>query len=263
MENRLEEMLRLAVADPGHRPEFYRVFLESEVFVVAGHLGSSGATGPVRLEAGERLSVVSWRQSDGATFIPIFTSLDLLREAVTHPAGYVAMNARDLMEATRGSRLVLNPRSAVGKGFPPDEVEMLLAGEIPGGASEERVIEKHTRVLLGQPSRPPEALLSALRTLFARRPAVARASLGIMALDDSAEDAELIVGIDAGPDFGTVLREAGPVASDALEPGVPVNFVDLASDEDAVVRFLRRDVDPFYTREIGGAPNAVFSSKDN
>lgn len=263
MENRLEEMLRLAVADPGHRPEFYRVFLESQVFVIASHLGSAGATGPVRLEAGERLSIVSWRQTDGATFIPIFTSLERLKEAVDHPAGYVAMNARDLMEATRGSRLVLNPRSDVGKGFPPDEVEMLLAGEIPGGMAEERVIHKHTRVLLGQPSSPPAALLAALRTLFARRPGVRSASVGIMALDGSADDAELIVGIDAGPDFGPVLREAGPVAADALEPGVPVNFVDLASDEDAVVRFLRRDVEPFYTRDLGGMLPSAISSKDN
>ncbi len=261
MENRLEEMLRLAVADPGHRPEFYRVFLESKVFVIASHLGSAGATGPVRLEAGERLSILSWRQSDGATFIPIFSSLELLKEALDHPAGYVAIGARDLMEAARGTRLVLNPRSDIGKGFPPEEVEMLLAGEIPGGAGEERVIEKNTRVLLGQPSRPPEALLAALRTLFAMRPGVRSASLGIMALDGSADDAELIIGIDAGPDFRAVLGEAGPVAADALEPGVPVNFVDLASDEDAVVRFLHHDVDPFYTRDLGRA--LTFSSKDN
>lgn len=260
MENRLEELLRLAVGDPGHRPEFYRVFLESEVFVIGSH---GGATGPVRLQPGERLSILSWRQSDGAVFIPIFSSVELLEEALSHPAGYVAIRARDLLESTRGSRLVLNPRSAVGKGFPPEEVEMLLRGEIPGAGGEERVIEKHTRVLLGQPSVPPEALLSALRTLFAKRPTVRSAALGIMALDGSVDDAELIVGIDAGGDFRAVLGEAGPVASDAVDAGVPVNFVDLCSEPDAVVRFLREDVEPFYERGIGGLPRSYVSSKDN
>src|SRR5262245_54367301 len=105
-ENALETALRLAASDPAARPDFYRLLLESEVFVI-------GATahkeeGSRMLDAGEKIGIHNWTRKDGSPVIPFFTSLDALQRAITHPADYLKLGARSLFEITKGAALVLN-----------------------------------------------------------------------------------------------------------------------------------------------------------
>src|SRR3989442_7817161 len=117
-ENALELALMLAASEPAHRPEFFRLLLESTVFV----LGSSGQLpegleGRVTLEAETKVEIQNWSKPDGSTAVPFFSSLRALQLAIQDDQRYIALPARTFFEMTRGSNLVLNPRSDCGKEF--------------------------------------------------------------------------------------------------------------------------------------------------
>src|SRR5262245_59759236 len=93
-ETALEAALRLAASDPAARPDFYRLLLESEVFVI-------GATahkkeGARTLDAGEKIGIQNWTRKDGSSVVPFFTSLDALQRAISEPADYLKLDARAL-----------------------------------------------------------------------------------------------------------------------------------------------------------------------
>ncbi len=50
-EDKLEEVLRLAADGPAHRPQFYKAFLESQIFVL-GTTEQEGSDGKLDLDAG-------------------------------------------------------------------------------------------------------------------------------------------------------------------------------------------------------------------
>lgn len=63
LENRLEEMLRLAADEPAHRLEFYRVLLSSEIYVFG--TAGVGHEGAVILDAGNKIGLQHWEKHDG------------------------------------------------------------------------------------------------------------------------------------------------------------------------------------------------------
>src|SRR3546814_4440607 len=101
--NDLEVALARAATEPADRPEFYRVLLASEVFVL-GHTESKGE-GRVTVPSGEKLSIVNWEKADGTPVIPFFASLEALRRAIKEEQSYVALPARSLFEVTAGATL--------------------------------------------------------------------------------------------------------------------------------------------------------------
>ena len=61
-ETRLEELLRLSALEPAHRPEFYKVLMESDIFVLGK---PSDSTPPdeeqtVHLEAQSTIDIIHW-----------------------------------------------------------------------------------------------------------------------------------------------------------------------------------------------------------
>jgi hypothetical protein len=72
---------------------------------------------------------------------------------------------------TRGAQLVLNPASAFGKEFTPQEVEALLAEGV-NQLPEQRVAQTATTVQLGQPADYPHAMVASLTKLFSAHPNV-------------------------------------------------------------------------------------------
>src|SRR5258705_6597333 len=70
-DNILEIALELAASEPAHRPEFYRLLLESTIFI----LGSSGQLTEgdealITLKANTPIEVVNWVRPDGSSVIP-------------------------------------------------------------------------------------------------------------------------------------------------------------------------------------------------
>ncbi len=244
-EDPLERALRLAASEPAHRPEFYRLLLESTVLV----LGSAGEAtdGKLELQAGSKIALQNWEKPDGSLIVPFFSSIAPLRRAITVQQNYIALPARSLFEITRGATLVLNPNSTCSKEFLPAEIGSLLS---EGGAMipTQTVIEQPTQVLLAQPEEYPTAMTASLCILFAKHPNVAAAYLALMHAPSLHAEPHLIVGIQADGDIERVMREAGAVAADSSYDGRPVDLVIVVPGEAGLAEYFIEQTTPFYRR---------------
>jgi len=245
-DNALELALMFAASEPAHRPEFFRLLLESTIFI----LGSSGQMdeGTVTLKANTQVQIKNWVKPDGSSVIPFFSSLRALQLAIQSDEPYIALPARTFFQITRGAELILNPRSEYGKEFTPAEVEALLAEGVSRLATP-MVVEKDMQVLLGQPSNYPNAMVTFLTTLLAKHSNVKAAYLALMHNPSVDEKPHLIVGIEAEGDFENVIREAGTVAADTAPNGEPVDLTRVVRGESGVAQYFLEEVKPFYERE--------------
>lgn len=254
--NPLESALAKAADDPASRPEFYRLLLESNVFII-GHSDSPESQGHINVPAGARLSIVNWEKADGTAVIPFFASLEALQRALEDEATYVALPARSLFEITLGATLVLNPASPYGKEFFPREVKALLETGM-NHVAESRTVEKETQVLLGQPRNYPVEMVSSITRLLARHPNIVAAYLCLMHDASTGDRPSLVVGFLAEGDAAQALREAGSIAADTAPKGEPVDFVLLRSGEQGISQYMLEEVKPFYERSWGAKLRSMF-----
>ncbi|MEA2203721.1 MAG: hypothetical protein QOE77_497 [Blastocatellia bacterium] len=246
-ENVPETALELAAAEPANRPEVYRLLLESNIFV----LGSSGqlgeGEGAVTLAADTKIEIQHWEKPDGSTAIPFFTSLQALQLAIQDDAPYIALPARTFLEMTRGAQLVLNPASAYGKEFTPQEVEALLAEGV-NQLPEQRVVQTATTVQLGQPADYPHAMVTSLSKLFSAHQNVRAAYPALMFDATVDEKPHLIVGIEADGGYETAVREAGIVAAESSTRGEPIDLIRVRRGEPGIAQYFIEETKPFYER---------------
>lgn len=247
-ENRLETLLRLAAGEPAHRPEFYQVLLASQVFLLGeGHLEEDGSQ---ILKPGSSVALQHWEKADGGPIIPFFSSLETLQASIEAEQSWLAMPARAFFELTQGAELVLNPMSAHGKEFVPDEVAMLLRSGI-NRVPEHRVVERETQVVLGQPKEAPKAMLESLATLLAKHRQVSRGFLAFISDVAAEENPHLIVGLEiegGEAEAETVIMAAGAVVCDTAPDDHPVDICRVEAGVPGLSQYFLRNVAPFYTR---------------
>lgn len=247
-ETTLEKALRLAADDPVQRPEFYRLLIESPVYV----LGDAGEwSGARTLAPGETVRIQNWTRDDGSPVIPFFTSLAALRKAIEAESSYMELPARSLFEMTKGATLVLNPKAAYGKEFLPGEIAALLSNGV-NRVAEQRVTTKPTHVLLGQPAEYPEEMVAALKSLFAKRNNVKAAYLAQMHDPSHDDEPHLVVGVEADGDIEQILRDAGVVAGDTAPGGKPLDLYRVERGDRGLSQYFIRQVKPFYERAWSG-----------
>jgi hypothetical protein len=244
-ENVLEAALELAAAEPANRPEFYRLLLESTIFV----LGSSGQLheGLVTLKAGTKVEIQHWEKPDGSKVVPFFTSLSALQAAIKSDERYMALPARSFLAMSRGTHLILNPASDHGKEFTPAEVDALLAEGVNQIATQ-RMVKQATTVQIGQPANYPDEMVASLTKLFSGLDNVQAAYLALMFDPAIDEKPHLIVGIDAEGDFESIVRDAGTVAGDTSPKGEPVDLVRVKRGQSGLSEHFIKEVRPFYQR---------------
>jgi len=248
-ENPLEELLRLAADEPAHRPAFCDVLLEAQIFLL-GTTGLVEGEGQVNLEAGSQVQIQHWERTDGSPVIPFFSSLAVLRQSIDEEQTYLELPVRSLFEMTLGATLMLNPKSDYGKEFVPAEVEQLLNHGV-SRMPEQRVVEKETQVLLGQPAEYPSKLVDSLTQLFARNSNVQRAYLALMHDPSVDEKAHLIIGIEADGDAEKVINVAGNVAGDLAAEGEPVDLCRVTPGEEGLSQYFINETTPFYEKKWG------------
>ena len=128
------------------------------------------------------------------------------------------------------SNLFLNPKSDYGKEFIPQEIEQLLNNGISQVPSQ-RVVEKETKVLLGQPSNYPTKMVDSLTQLLVKHKEVKKAYVALMHDRSIDEKPHLLVGIEGDGDLELAMREVGHVAGDTAPAGEAVDLFIVRPDE--------------------------------
>ncbi len=254
-ENPLEKALHLAADEPGNRPDFYKMLLESTVYIL-GHSDQITA-GEKTAQAGDKISIQNWVRNDGSPIIPFFTSINALQRAIDTETSYIALPARSLFEMTKGTWLVLNPKSNYGKEFTPDEINALLSAGM-SRLPEQRITKQATQILLGQPKEYPNKMVDSLKTLFAKRSNVKAAYLALMHDPSLDEKPHLLIGVEADGNIEQVLQEAGVVAGDTSPRGEPVDMVRVIPGKKDLSDYFKKEVKPFYERGLDGKFKSLF-----
>lgn len=221
------------------------MLLESTVFIL-GHSENSEDESRT-IKAGENISIQNWTRQDGSSVIPFFSSLAALQRAIEQECKYMALPAKSLFEITKGTSLVLNPKSQYGKEFFPNEIAALLEtgmNQIP----QQRITEKETEVLLGQPKNYPKQIVDSLVTLLTKRSNAKTAYLFLM--HDASNDAKphLVIGIEANGNVDQLMHEIGTVAFDSSPDGGPLDLIRVTPGEMGLSEYCIKNVKPFYER---------------
>lgn len=246
IQNALEIALAKAATEPAFRPDFYRLLLESQIFV----LGQTPihVEGHITVAAGEKLSIITWKKNDGSPVIPFFASLEALQRSIKEKQSFMALPARAFFEMTQGTTLVLNPASTHVKEFFPHEINALLTTGM-NQVAQTHVAQKATQVLLGQPANYPAAMVSALSTLFANSPSIKTAYLCLMHDQSVQEKTSLLIGIESEEGFERSMQEACSVARDTAPKDQSVDFMHVVKGEPGLSAYFVGSVKPFYERK--------------
>lgn len=133
-ENKLEELLIKAANtskfSKEYEIEFYREFLNSEIFVLVNN-DFSGKEGQKLIANNNTTIDFVARWINGKPCLPIFSSLTRLEAYTDTKRPYIKINTKSLLESIDPQLTVmLNLNSEYGKEFTPLEVKHLLDGSI-------------------------------------------------------------------------------------------------------------------------------------
>jgi len=246
-ENDLEISLIRASEDPAHRPQFYRDFVESNIFIIQNNQIPEDE-GEVTLEAGMQLEIQNI-EIDGKLYIPIFSSVRRIQTLVQNEVGYLALNALEFLKIVNGSELVLNPGSDYGKEFNQSEVASIVDGSI-WQPQNSHTVEKETRVLIGQPSNYPYELVESLSRFFRNTKQVHSAYLAHFHNPDTGDPPHTLIGLVVADNWDEIVSSAGLIAEGVEVPDPPIDFLRIDTEEGNLEYF--HSIEPFYKRKKFG-----------
>ena len=241
--NSLEWSLMKAASDPSHRPQFYRDFTQSDIYVPQPGTDPRELPGEVPIEPGAqiRYGLVT---IENVEYIPVFTSLQRLQAWIPTPVRYFRCNALDFIRLTNAAPLALNLGAEYGKTITGDEAASILDGSLwkPQGAYN---VERDTKVLLGQPAEYPTALVERLTRYFQTRPQVTGAWLCLMGSAGPPAETHTLIGVRVTGDYDAVLSEIGIVLNDVAVPNPPVDLLPVTG-AGGLEDYLVKETKPFY-----------------
>jgi hypothetical protein len=243
-ENDLERALVRAAREEDARPEFYRLLLESQLFVIGDLVDSKlpeNTEGTVPAGAKLRLAAVT---HEGQAYNLVFTALSRLEAFTGRPERNLRLQGRELFTNTRGAHFMLNPGADYGKDLLPDEIAYLL-----DSPSEPRNVtfDKETQVLIGTPSVYPHALIDALKSAFAKRSDIISAHLLYIAYQGKNEAPHPIIGVQISGDWADISKEIGRALQSA-NSGTVVDALPLDAASESPVEQALLKTPPFYSR---------------
>jgi len=247
-ENKLEQSLMKAAKDPAHHPQFYKDFIESDIFII--QYGSPPEqSGHIILKEGYQLKIQKI-DLNGKPYIPVFSSLPRLQATLNKEASYIALNALEFMKFTQGDEILLNPGSDFGKEFTQDEIKSLIDGSIWKPTESYRV-EKETKVMIGKPANYPHILTETLVRLFRNIREVKRAYLAHFFNPEKDEKPHTLIGIEVTANWDEVVAQAGLATREIKIPDPPVEFMQIKGLGGAEDYFLN-ECKPFYKKKVLG-----------
>jgi hypothetical protein len=254
----LEEAVKKAANDLAACGDFYRRFLDSEIYVPHGNTPEELKIERGRLSVGAQLKLPSIAV-DGLNYVPVFSSLENLSKAITQGMQYIRINARNFLEIVRGAHVVLNP-GGYGKNFLPQEIEAMLSGEVfkedYGQSIRSIKTEKPEQVLLGQPKNYPHKLVDALKSEFLKNAHVERAFLAHGFIPSQGAEPHTIIGIEAD-DYRTVVNSLEPLLKSVIGKHEIVDFVSIQAGN-TIAEYMLKETQPFYVKAKKGFWQRMF-----
>jgi len=245
-ENELERLLVQASTDIGARPAFYHAFLDSILLVPCNARNTpadDSSQNVVNLE--DVQSVIQMRDSEGNLVIPVFSSFPRLQETHIGRVVCLQITGKILLDLLGTEKtIVLNPVSEHSKEFPPQELVALQDGSM-FKQPEHQTYPPDAEVQPGLPPGYLEALVDALKSLFARYPGITRAYLASLQSPGAGVALHPVVGMDLTDNWFDIVRDAGLVAREILGEGQYVDFLPLRQG-DAVSDYMLSTITPFY-----------------
>jgi len=236
-ENPLERALVRAMHDAAARPEFYRLLMASNLFVV-GEVGRPiPPDGPAELHPDDLLKL-AFVEREGRKFHPVFSALSRLRSFTPPDKQHFCVLGRELFVTTAGAQFVLNPGCDFGKELGPDEIAYWLsqlAGQGFAGAAKRTI---------AVPRKRPAVLFKALGVLFVNRQVQ---SARFVEIRDGGT--KLVLAVETDADWRRLRREISAAAQLAA-PKLAFELLRLNPKDrrDAFTRQLLA-VPPFYVRK--------------
>jgi len=211
----LERLRANAMADPRQEGAYLRALLTATLYA---HLPRSDDTG--------RMHLVMFTRPDGLTVIPVFTDLRKAQAAAQGHARVAQVPGRELLEATRGATLMLDPND-VSMTLYPEEVSALLDEGLASLAPV--AFDGPDMVLLPAHVHRDAWLLDALESALAPIESVERFHLAAARPSDAEGPADRLFVILAAP--LVIVERAARAIAVALEgaPQIPWLPIDLAS----------------------------------
>ena len=228
-ENGLEKAMLLAASQPAARPDFFRLLMNSEVFVLGEIVKDGDGPGGLSIEALGR---------DGVKYLPIFTSETRLHGFVQGQMPFFAINGYALFMTTRGANFVINPGSPLNKELLASEVEHWLG---------RREAEAKATITVMPPPVHPKTLIKALSILFTSRSQVRSARLAYAQTPGS--EPFPLIGIETDGDMRTLSQEVFAAAAAAM-PGARVDVLHLNAVNPHPLKDHLATFAPFYQRTI-------------
>ena len=247
-ENKLEHSLIKAAEDPAHRPQFYKDFIESDIYIIQ-YGEPPEEKGRVTLKEGYQLKIAHIR-FNGKSYIPIFSSLVQLQSTLKEEAGYIALNALEFIKITKGAEFILNPGADFGKEFIESEIASIIDGSI-WKPVERFVAQKETQVFIGQPSNYPQELVDVLKRVFNKNKEVKRAYLGHFMNPKRDEKAHTLIALEVSGEWEKIMSEVGIVARDIKIPDPPIDFIQITG-KGGIEDYFLKECKTFYVRKLFG-----------
>ncbi len=252
--NRLEQLLAAAATDVTARPEFYKEFPDSYVFVLGEAVGPSvNLGGGLFRSLGQDLKTLSY-QIHGRWAAACFSSEARMREVFDDPvkfdqAKWIRIKARDLLSALLPDvGLVLNPKSRFGKEFTPEEVKRILDGSILAQEGKSP-IPPGTQYYLRAPKALPDKLVDALTRYFRETSDVREAYMAEILVPSSGEPSHLILGITrkegTARKMGEIVASLDRIVKGTMGPNEIVDVVEMGKGQ--LQAFMREQTKPFFT----------------
>jgi hypothetical protein len=238
-ENDLERALVKAAREPAAAPDFYRLLLASELFVMGSVEGREGTTNQFTLEPGGKLNLVTGMKN-GDVFLPIFSSLARMQEYANKECKYLRIAGHALLDLTRGPTVILNPASEYGKELTPEQVAQLLDPPVSRG---------QPRTIIGE-TEYPMALVETLTTIFAAHPNVEAAWMIQVSFADTPGPHPL-VGIETSGDWALLMHTIEEAASTSI-PGMVFDLQRIDRQRPNSLTEALLQVPPFYQRRSRG-----------
>jgi hypothetical protein len=117
-ESAFQRLMKRAQQDARLEPEMLRAMLDARLYALL----------PVSDDSG-RTQLICFTRPDGVSFIPFFSDDVKARASAGTAARVVALSGRDLLDATRGATLVLDPNDTNMTLYPEEVAALLDAGQ--------------------------------------------------------------------------------------------------------------------------------------